>query len=400
MSGNAKSTVGVIFGGRSVEHDVSIVTGHQVMRALLNHPQYDLIPIYIDRQGQWFTGAPLMDLKNYNGHITDLMGVQEVAFSPSTQHGGIIVNPGSGFLRKSRVVELNMVFPTIHGSHGEDGTLQGLFELADIPYVGCGVLASAIANDKILTKVVLKQYQIPVIDAVSFSREEWAADSDKVMQQATLHLSFPLFVKPATLGSSIGIGKATDERTLRTAIDLALRFDRRVLVEKAAEGAIEINCAVMGSGYDVRASVLEKPVSFDEFLTYEEKYLQGSGGMKSAEREIPAPIADELTEQIQATAINAFQAIEGSGTARMDFLVMEDTGEFYLNEINTMPGSLAFYLWQEMGMAPRQVVDALLEDALKIGKQKRDTVYDYKTSLVEMTAERGLKGVKGKSKIR
>lgn len=400
MSGNNKQTIGVIFGGRSVEHDVSIVTGHQVMRALLNHPQYDLVPIYIDRKGQWFTGAPLMDLKNYNGQVTELMGVQEVALSPSTAHRGVIVNPGSGFLRKSRLIELDIVFPTIHGSHGEDGTLQGLFELADIPYVGCGVLASAIANDKIMTKVILKQFQIPVIDAVSFSREEWQQDSDKVLQQATLHLSFPLFIKPATLGSSIGIGKATDEETLRIAIEVALNFDRRVLIEKAAVGAVEINCAVMGSGYDVHASVLEKPVSFDEFLTYEEKYLQGSGGMKGAERVIPAPISPELTEQIQAAAVNAFQAIEGSGIARMDFLLMEETGEFYLNEINTMPGSLAFYLWQEMGMSARQVIEELIADALKMSQYKRANVYDYQTSLVEMTAERGLKGVKGKSKIR
>lgn len=395
MSSNRKSIVGVIFGGRTVEHDVSVVTGHQVMRALLNHDAYDVMPIYIDRSGKWFTGAPLMDLKNYTANLTDLMGIQEVAFSPSTQHKGMIVNPGSGFLRKSRVQELDIVFPAIHGTHGEDGTLQGLFELADIPYVGCGVMASAIANDKIMTKIVMRQYQIPVIDGVSFSREEWEQDSEKVLQQATVHLTFPLFVKPATLGSSIGIGKATDEKTLRTAIEVALSFDRRVLIEKAAEGAIEINCAVMGHGYDVRASVLEKPVSFDEFLTYEEKYMQGSGGMKSAEREIPAPISDDLTEQIKAASINAFQAIEGSGIARMDFLVKEEAGEFYLNEINTMPGSLALYLWQEEGMTARQVVDELLELAVEANRQKRASMYDYKTSLVELTAERGLKGVKG-----
>jgi D-alanine-D-alanine ligase len=395
MSGNQKTTVGVIFGGRTVEHDVSIVTGHQVMRALLSDPRYEVVPIHIDRSGRWFTGAPLMDLKNYTDSLTDLMGVQDVALSPSTQHRGIITNPGSGFLRKSRVIPLDVVFPTIHGTHGEDGTLQGLFELADIPYAGCGVLASAIANDKIMSKVVLKQFQIPVIDAVSFSRDEWDANSDKVMQQAALHLSFPLFVKPATLGSSIGISRATDNKSLRAAIELALGFDRRVLIEKAAEGAIEINCAVMGMGYEVRASVLEKPVSFAEFLTYEDKYLQGSGGMKSAEREIPAPISAELTAQIKAASIQAFQAIEGSGTARMDFLVREESGEFYLNEINTMPGSLAFYLWQEAGMSPRDVVLELLDIAQKVHRQKRGSIYDYKTSLVELTAERGLKGVKG-----
>jgi D-alanine-D-alanine ligase len=396
---NQKTTVGVIYGGRSVEHDVSIVTGQQVMRALLTSPAYEVVPIYIDRSGKWVTGAPLMDLKNYQTNITDLMGVQEVALSPSVQHQGLIVNPGSGFLRKSRVQELDVIFPTIHGSHGEDGTIQGLAELADIPYVGCGVMASAIANDKIMTKIVMKQFQIPVIDAVSFSRQEWEQDSDKVLDQATVHLTFPLFIKPATLGSSIGISKATDKKTLRTGIDLALRLDDRVLVEKAAENAIEVNCAVIGSGYNVRASLLEKPVSFDDFLTFEEKYLQGSGGMKGSEREIPAPISDELTEQIRAASVQAFQAIEGSGTARMDFIVLPDTGEYYLNEINTMPGSLALYLWRAEGRTPLQVIDELIALAKGRHNRKQANLYDYETSLVELTAERGLKGMKGKGKF-
>jgi D-alanine-D-alanine ligase len=395
MAANRKTTVGVIFGGRTVEHDVSVVTGHQAMRALLTAGRYDVVPIYIDRGGRWYTGAPLMDLNNYNSNLTDLMGIQEVALSPSTQHRGIITNPGSGFLSKSRIIELDVLFPTIHGSHGEDGTLQGLFELADMPYVGCGVLASSIANDKIMTKVVMRQYGIPVIDAVSFTREEWQADSEKVLQQATLHLTYPLFVKPATLGSSIGIGKATDDASLRAAVEVALNFDRRVLIEKAAEGCIEINCALMGYGYNVRASVLEKPISFSEFLDFTDKYMQGSGGMKGAEREIPAPISAELTEQIQSAAINAFQAIEGTGTARIDFLVNEESGEFYLNEINTLPGSLGMYLWQEEGMAAAQIVTELVEIAEAVHKQKQGNSYDYKTSLVELTAERGLKGVKG-----
>lgn len=393
---NDKTTVGVIFGGRTVEHDVSIVTGHQVMRALLAHGAYDVVPIYIDRAGGWYTGAPLMDLKHYQQNITDLMGVQEVALSPSTRNGGLIVNPGGGFLRKSRVLELDVLFPTIHGTHGEDGTLQGLAELADIPYVGCGVMASAIANDKVMTKVVMKQYQIPVIDGVSFSREEWEADSDKVMDQATLHLAFPLFVKPATLGSSIGISKAGDKASLRAGIEVALNMDRRVLLEKAAEDAVEINCAVMGHGYEVRASVLEQPVSYNEFLDFSEKYLQGSGGMKGAERQIPAPIAEDLTQQIQAAAVQAFQALEGSGTARIDFLVRPERAEFYLNEINTMPGSLALYLWQEEGMTASGVVHELVGIAKRVNAAKRANMYDYRTNLVELTAERGLKGVKGR----
>jgi D-alanine-D-alanine ligase len=391
---NQKQTIGVIFGGRSVEHDVSIVTGHQVMRAI-NYDTYDVVPIYIDRSGQWYTGPPLMDLNNYQNNVTDLMGIQEVALSPSVQHRGLIVNPGSGFLRKSRIQELDVVFPAIHGSHGEDGTLQGVLEMANIPYIGCGVLASSIANDKIMTKVILKQFQIPVIDAVSFSREEWQQDAERVLDQATVHLSFPLFVKPATLGSSIGISKVTDRDTLRDAVQLALGMDRRVLVEKSAEDAIEINCAVIGSGYDVRASVLEQPVSYNDFLDFSEKYLQGSGGMKGAERQIPAPLPDDITEQVRAAAVQTFQAIEGAGIARIDFLVRPDQNEFYVNEINTMPGSLGLYLWHETGMTSQQVIDELIQIAHRTHEQKQANIYDYRTSLIELTAERGLKGVKG-----
>lgn len=395
MSANRKTTVGVVFGGRSVEHDVSIVTGHQIMRAF-DYNRYDIVPLYIDRDGKWFTGAPLMDLKNYALNLTDLMGIQEVILSPSTKDHGIIINPSAGLFSKSRALRLDYIFPAIHGSHGEDGTLQGLFELADIPYVGCGVIASAIANNKIMSKVVCRQYQIPVLDGVSFTRDEWDQDDNKVLQQVIQHLGLPVFVKPATLGSSIGISKATDEKSLRTSLTMAFNFDSQVLVEVAAQNCIEINCAVMGNGYTVRPSVLERPISYDEFLTYEEKYLQGGGGMKGAERIIPAPISAELTEAIQGAAVTAFQAIHGSGIARLDFLLNEKTGEFYLNEINTLPGSLSFYLWQAEGLTARQVVEELLRIAEAVNRNKRGNTYNYQTSLVELTAQRGLKGTKGK----
>lgn len=395
MSANRKTTVGVVFGGRSVEHDVSIVTGHQIMRAF-DYNRYDVVPLYIDRDGKWFTGVPLMDLKNYTLNLTDLMGVQEVILSPSTKDHGIIINPSAGLFSKSRTLRLDYVFPAIHGSHGEDGTLQGLFELADIPYVGCGVVASAIANNKIMSKVVCRQYQIPVLDGVSFTRDEWDQDDNRVLQQVIQHLGLPVFVKPATLGSSIGISKATDEKSLRNSLTMALNFDSQVLVEVAAQDCIEINCAVMGHGYHVRPSVLERPISYDEFLTYEEKYLQGGGGMKGAERIIPAPISAELTEAIQGAAVTAFQAIHGSGIARLDFLLNEKTGEFYLNEINTLPGSLSFYLWQAEGLTARQVVEELLKIAESVNRIKRGNTYNYQTSLVELTAQRGLKGTKGK----
>lgn len=394
MSAKRKTVVGVIFGGRSVEHDVSVVTGQQVMRAF--DPEYfEIVPIYIDRDGKWFTGAPLLDLKNYESEIISYKGVQSAIISPSVQHHGLIVNPLTGYFSKSEVKRLDVVFPALHGTHGEDGTLQGLLELADIPYVGCGVLASAIANDKIMTKTVLRQQGIPVVEDVAVSRGDWLDDRDGMVKQITERLPYPLFVKPATLGSSIGVARVDNEQLLRASIDVAMNFDRRILIERAVVGGVEINCSVMGMGRNGKVSVLEQPISWEQFLTYEEKYLRGSEGMKSAQRIIPAPISVELTARIQNYALEAFKAIDGRGIARIDFLVKPDKDEVYLNEPNTLPGSLAFYLWQESGMSPREVVEFLVKIAQEAHAEKRRNTYNYQTNLIALTATRGLKGVKG-----
>jgi D-alanine-D-alanine ligase len=394
MSAVRKTVVGVIFGGRSVEHDVSIVTGHQVMRAF-DPERYEVVPIYIDRDGKWFTGEPLLELKNYENEIISLKGVQIAVISPSVQHHGLVVNPLAGRFSKSEVKRLDVVFPALHGTHGEDGTLQGLLELADIPYVGCGVLASAIGNDKIITKTILRQHGIPVLEDISFTRADWLDNPDSIVQQITQKFAYPVFIKPATLGSSIGVSRVDNETLLRASINVATNFDRRILVEPAVVGGVEINCAVMGLGNQIQTSVLEQPVSWEQFLTYEEKYLRGGEGMKSAERIIPAPISAELTRRIQEYATAAFKAIDGRGIARIDFLVKPDQNEVYLNEPNTLPGSLAFYLWQETGMSPRDVVEQLVKLAQEAHVEKRRTTYNYRTNLIALTATRGLKGLKG-----
>ncbi|MEB2286611.1 MAG: D-alanine--D-alanine ligase [Anaerolineae bacterium] len=390
-----KKTVGVIFGSRSVEHDVSIVTAQQVMQAL-DTRKYEVVPIYITRDGHWVSGPGLRDLNAFRSDdIPERMGIKEVVLSPSTAHHGLIVSPVSGLLARSQVRALDVAFPVVHGSHGEDGTLQGLFELADIPYVGAGVLASAVTRDKIMLKTVLAGLGIPVVRYVAFTRQEWVAAADALLARIASEVGFPAFVKPASLGSSIGVARANDAGEARTYINVAANFDRRILVEAAVEGVMEINCAVMGNA-DPRPSVLEQPISWQEFLTYEEKYMrsEGAAGMKGAERRIPAPIGDELAARIRETAVRAFRAVDGRGIARVDFLVREESGEVFLNEINTMPGSLAFYLWQEEGMTPAQVVDELIRLALEAHAEKRKTVYNYKTGLIAHAAARGLKGIK------
>ncbi|MCY4021584.1 MAG: D-alanine--D-alanine ligase [Chloroflexi bacterium] len=385
----------VIFGGRSVEHDVSIVTGHQIMSAF-PEDLYEVVPVYISRDGTWFTGDPLLKLDNFaEKSLLHLEGVASCLLSPDTRHHGLIVNPLAGRFSRSNVKRIDVAFPALHGTHGEDGSLQGLLELADIPYVGYATLGSALTNDKALTKIVLRQADVPVLEDFVFSRESWLNQPSQVLEEIQQSLAFPLFIKPATLGSSIGISRAESLPLLRAGIDIAANFDRRIMVEPAIADGIEINCSVIGFGDEFQASTLEQPLSWDEFLSYEDKYLRGDEGMKSAERIIPAPINDELTKRLQQLSVRAFQAVDGRGIARIDFLVRPDQDEIYLNEINTMPGSLALYLWREEGLSPSQVVQKLVDLAREAHAEKRRNIYDYQTNLVSVASQRGTKGSKG-----
>ncbi|MGJ3241293.1 MAG: D-alanine--D-alanine ligase, partial [Anaerolineae bacterium] len=270
-----KTTVGVIFGGRSVEHDVSIVTAQQIMDAF-DADHYDVVAIYIDRAGKWYTGAPLRTLKNFQDDaVASMEGIEDVILSPDVRHHGLIRNPLAGRFQKSAIIRLDVVFPAVHGSHGEDGTLQGLFELADIPYVGFATCGSALTNDKILTKQILQQNAISVVPGITVHRDEWLQHPQAISERIVAELKFPVFVKPATLGSSIGVSRADSAEMLEMSLNMAVNFDRRVLVEQAVVGGIEINCAVMGYGADVQISVLEQPLSWSDFLAFEDKYLRG-----------------------------------------------------------------------------------------------------------------------------
>jgi len=393
MSNNParKLTVGVIFGSRSVEHDVSVVTAQQVIKAL-NPDKYEVVPIYITREGAWLTGAALSELATFkNEAIAEQIGIRATTFSPTTDMPGLITPPLSGLLGRSTLKRLDVVFPAVHGSHGEDGTLQGLLEMADVAYVGAGVAASAVANDKVLTKGLLRANGLAVVDFVAFSRHEWLTDRERLLKRIEETLTYPLFIKPATLGSSIGVAKVANGEEAIRSIQIALNFDRRVLVESAVVGAVEINCAVLGND-TIRPSVLEQPVTYEQFLNFDAKYLHGSGGMKSQERIIPAPLDAALSAHIRQTAVDAFRAVGGQGTARIDFLLKDET--VYVNEINTMPGSLAFYLWAAENMSPAQVCDELIRLALEAHKEKRKTTYNYKSRLIAQASSRGLKGMK------
>jgi D-alanine-D-alanine ligase len=286
----------------------------------------------------------------------------------------------------SRTIDIavDVVFPVMHGTYGEDGTLQGLLELADVPYVGCRVVGSAVGMDKVLTKAAFQQNGLPVVDYLWFPRRRWESKPEAVLDRIEATLSYPVFVKPANLGSSVGISKAGDREELEFALEVASQYDRKLLVEQGIINAQEINCAVMGNE-EIVPSACEEPLSWEEFLKYEDKYLRGAPGkgMKGSQRRVPAEIPEELTLRVQELAVAAFQAIDGMGTARVDLLIDRDSEQVYVNEVNTLPGSMAFHLWQPVGLTPAQVVDNLIQLAFDAWEDTHRTTFSYATPILE-----------------
>jgi D-alanine-D-alanine ligase len=377
--------VGVVFGGRSVEHDVSIVTAHQAMAALGD--RYEVVPIYITREGRWLSGPRLNDLDVYKDRRWDQVG-ESAWIPPEPGYGGLFA-PG-GRLRGGRRIPLDVVVPAIHGTFGEDGTLQGLLELADIPYTGSGVGGSAVGMDKVAMKAAFAAAGLPIVDHVLVEAGELDSGRDAVIARVENSIGYPTFVKPARLGSSVGIGKAKDRETLNEALEVARRYDRRILVETSMEGCIEINCSVLGGpGTTPRPSVCEQPVAWEEFLTFSDKYLRGgktsskSAGMAGADRRIPAPISDELTKQVQENAVGAFIAVDAAGIARIDSFVDVDSGRTWVMEINTTPGSFSFYLWEATGVGFAELLDTSIEIALEAHRTRSELILTFDSGMLE-----------------
>jgi D-alanine-D-alanine ligase len=389
-------TVAVLFGGRSVEHEVSVITGHQVMDAL-DAAGFGVLPVYITKQGDWYAGEGLHNLELYREqtfHAAGLKNVWRVSLSPDRSVRQLVVHPGAagGLLAKAPKLWAEVWFPAIHGTHGEDGSLQGLFELVDVAYVGSGVLASALGIDKAMQKHVLQQAGIPTLDCLEVSRADWEADADSFVKRAEAKCGYPIIVKPVCLGSSVGVSRCEDRAALRDAVDLALELDGRALVEEALTDFIEINCSVIGP--PERASACEQPMGYEAVLSFDDKYKHGgskklgagsrqeSSGMAGQRRQVPAPIGEALTTEVQNLAVEAFAAIGASGVARCDFLYQEREKRLLLNEINTTPGSLSYYLWEEAGLRFDQLVARLVQIALDRHENKRATLYSFAANLL------------------
>lgn len=394
-----KLNVGVVFGGRSVEHDVSVLTGLQVLY-YIDRTKYDPIPIYITRSGKWYFGDVLTNFQAYRYEDVRYAGARNGVILPDRALRGLLTPIKSGLFSRNSLIDIDVVVPAIHGTHGEDGTLQGLLEMADIPYTGCGVSASMIGISKTLTKKVMLYHNLPVLDFVQIPKLEWDKNPKKVYDLVeNERKAYPFFVKPNNLGSSIGISKVRNDDQFKQALDTVFAYDDVALIENEAQGCIEVNCSVIRSREEVITSVCEQPIHWKEFLTFDDKYMHGEAkrGMEGAERKIPAPISDELTNDVKELAIKSFTAIDGYGLSRIDFFVNTKTDEIYINEINTIPGSFSFYLWHPEGLEPPQVIDKLIEIAIDVNSAKNKRILSFDSGLLEKAAREGIKfGAKGK----
>ncbi len=390
--------IGVIYGSRTCEHDVSIISALQAAQAL-DTKNYNITYIYIGREGTWYTGEALADVKFYE-HF-DAAKLTRVL--PAGENGKLVLyhlpekKKLFGGAAAERVAVLDVVMPVLHGLNGEDGTLQGMLELFDVPYTSAGVMGSAVGMDKITMKLLFKGCDFPVIEGVWFDRGRWSRERDGVMDECEDKLGFPLIVKPANLGSSIGINIAHDRNQLEDAIETAAAYDHRILVEKAVSPLREVNCSVLGYGDHVETSELEMPVTQEEFLTFRGKYMcnaKGAGGMASQVRLIPAPISEQAAQTVRDLAVRAFRAMDLKGVVRIDFILDKDENIF-INEANTIPGSLAFYLWEPKGVSFSALLDGMVECAFSAWADRKASVFSHDSTLLANIVH-GSKGAKGK----
>jgi len=364
-----KIRVGVIFGGQSAEHEVSLVSATSIINAL-NPKKYEVIPIGIAPNGKWYSFPGVLDqMKSKNS----LKGKEEIIFSPDPTMRALIPIPGKKF--STSHLKIDVLFPVVHGTFGEDGSMQGLFELANIPYVGAGVLGSSVGMDKVLTKQLCEWQGIPVTPFFWFLKQEYIIDANAIYKLVEKKVGYPCFVKPANSGSSVGISKAKNRKQLQSAILLAIKYDKKILVEQGIDDAREIEVSVLGND-DPVASVPGEIISSNEFYDYDAKYVDGK-----SEAIVPAKLSSVVRRRIQDLAVRTFRAIDCSGMARVDFLVTKKTNRIYLNEINTIPGftSISMYpkLWEASGIRYSKLLDRLIDLAFQRFDEKNALLRKY-----------------------
>ncbi len=388
-----KTNVGVFFGGRSTEHEISVISASQAMSAI-NKDKYDVTPIYISKQGKWYTGEALLDIANYKDIPSLLKKVEEVYMAP--QYGDYnLYRVKKPMFSSAVLTTLDVVIPVLHGTNCEDGIFEGVLETIGIPYAGCNTLSSANGMDKITMKMILQACDIPVVDYVWFTDKQWFSQRDALIEKIESKLGYPVIVKPANLGSSVGIGRAVNREQLIEKIDGAEIYSTRIIVEHMVEELQEINCSVLGDCDEYRTSVCEEPIKSGEILSYEDKYMGGSKGakgMQASQKRIPAELPDEVTKRIQFLAGETFRVLSCHGVSRVDVIIDRSNGNIYVNEINTIPGSLSFYLWEATGIPFDKLMDTLVDLALKRKRESGMKTVSYDHNIFNLGA--GVKGGK------
>lgn len=394
-----KTTVAVFFGGRSVEHEVSIISGIQALTAL-DSSKYNPLPVYISKDNLFYAGEHMGDIESYKDMKSCMEKAVRVVLVPSDGRVALIRYP-SKRLGSNLVGMFDIALPVVHGTNVEDGTLMGLLEMLGVAYTGCDVTSSALGMDKYAMKAVLRQAGLPVLDAMVFTGRQFAMDEDDILNRIEQGLGYPVVVKPVNLGSSVGISLAADRAALKSAMDTALGFSPKALVEPAVQNLREINCSVLGDIDDAQSSVCEEPITSHEILDFSDKYLSNAGeaggeksGMSSLRRRLPADIPDEMEKRVRELAVKTFQALGCSGVARVDFLNDRESGELYVNEINTIPGSLSFYLWEASGMNFARLLDRMIELAFKRQRERQALTFTYETNILSGVSFGGAKGAK------
>ena len=394
-----KKQVGVIFGSRSCEREVSIISAVQLMRHA-DPEKYDIIPVYIDEFGNWYTGDALKDIGSFKPFNPDKKGITKVFPDLSSGSGALLTYiRGTGLFSKDRIeiaARIDVYIIVMHGLHGEDGTIQGLLELANVPYTSTGVAGSALGMDKIMMKQFFRGADLPVLPGIGVTHTRYLSEPKSVFEEIERELGYPVFVKPANLGSSIGVSRADDRESLEDSLELAFEYDRRVLIEAGLDKPIELNCSVLGYDEEIEASPIEMPINQDEFLDFKDKYLAsgGSKGMASLHRVLPAPIEDELKDEIQEMSRKIFRMLDCKGVVRIDYMFDPKAGKLYITEINTIPGSLAFYLWENAGVAYTRLIDRMVGYAEKAHGDKNRANYAYTSDILKGVSF-GAKGAKG-----
>lgn len=391
-----KTRVAMVFGGKSVEHEVSVISGIQAVMNM-DTDKYEVIPVYMTKKNDMYIGEDIGKIESYKDIDGLLKRSQRVIMMNEGDRVVLLQYPLKKF-GKNYSQEIDVVFPVVHGTNVEDGALQGYFKTLGVPFVGCDVIASAVGMDKYIMKAILKESDVPVLDAKVFTLSDYA-EIDEMIATIESAIGYPVIVKPVNLGSSVGISVAKDRVELTRSIDDAYRYATKVLVEHAISNLREINCAVLGDENEAIASECEEPLHTKDILSYEDKYVSnakgsGSKGMASVSRKIPAELTPEKREEVRELAVRAFQALGCNGVSRIDFMIDEDNGKLYFNEINTIPGSLAFYLWEPIGVSYKELLDRMIGLALKRERTEKNLTFTFDTNILNQSSFGGQKGSK------